>query len=162
MLLHQIDAGTRPLDLAAGSRGHREPLSARLAQVFDRLVHGAVLLDQGLHHIADRLKQPGILGRLPGWERENVVTAAGLRLGGDRQEVLVTLRRDVVDRDLDLFLRRPFFDDRSAGFVGAGHPVIPEADRELAGGVSTADIRCGDEGGGRKRSGLQCSSPGES
>ena len=52
---------------------------------------------------------------------------------------------DVVDRNLDLLLGGPFVDEIGRGLVGAGHPVVPEADRELAGGVSAADIGRGDQ-----------------
>ena len=71
--------------------------------------------------------------RPPGRHGEDVVAGLGLRLGGDGQQQLVALRGDEVDRDFDLFLLRPFLDERFRRLVRAGHPVIPEADRELAG-----------------------------
>ncbi len=80
---------------------------------------------------------------------------AGLRLAfcGDRQQDLVVLTCDVVDRNLDLFFRSPLIDQVGGGLVGAGNPVIPETHRELAGGVSAANIGRGDQrrrgGGGR-------------
>ena len=67
---------------------------------------------------------------------------AGFRLGlgGDGQQVLVALARDVVDGNLDLFLFRPFIDEIGAGLVGTGHPVVPESHGKLAGGVRAADV----------------------
>ena len=147
------------LPVVAGTASHWPPARPRYSTVW--LTAPFCLINDSITSLTGS-RQPGMIRRPPGRERQDVVTAARLRLGGDRQELLVALRRDVVDRDLDLFLRRPFLDERGAGVVGARHPVIPEADRELAGGVSTADIWRGDEGGGGERSGLQCSSPGES
>src|SRR5205807_8292968 len=75
-----------------------------------------------------------------------------LRFGRYRQQELVALRGDVVDLDVDLLLRRPFLDQRLGCAVGARHPMVPKTDRELAGGMRTADMRHGDQGrGGRSR-----------
>jgi hypothetical protein len=65
----------------------------------------------------------------PGRHRENIVTRFRLRFCGNRQQVLVALARDVVDRDLDLFLLGPLIDQIGRGLVGAGHPMIPETNR---------------------------------
>ena len=61
-----------------------------------------------LHDVVDRLEVAGMLLRPPGRQREDVVAGLGLRLGGDGQQVLVALRGDVVDLDLDLLLGGPF------------------------------------------------------
>ena len=46
MLLHQVDAGARPLHLAATRCRHRQPVAVGFAEVFDRGIDGTVLLDQ--------------------------------------------------------------------------------------------------------------------
>src|SRR5262249_58156193 len=71
----------------------------------------------------------------------NVMTRSRLRLGGDGQQVLVALPGDVIDRDLDLLLGRPFLAQRARGLVGARHPMVPEADREPAGSVGAVHMR---------------------
>ena len=71
----------------------------------------------------------------------------GLALGRGRQQKLVALRGDVVDLDIDLLIGGPLLDDRLRRLIGAGHPMIPETDRQLAGGVRAADIGCCQECG---------------
>src|SRR5581483_6680378 len=87
---------------------------------------------------------------------EDVVTRARLRLCRDGDQVLHPLRRDVVDRDVDLLFGGPLFDESLAGVVAARDPVIPEADREPPGCVGAADIRRGDECRGSKCGSFQC------
>ena len=67
--------------------------------------------------------------------------------GGGRQQQLVALRGDEVDLDLDLFLLAPLLDQLFGRAVGVRHPVIPEADRQLARRIGAAHERCGDRGG---------------
>ena len=64
----------------------------------------------------------------------------GLGFGGNRQQVLVALARDVVDRYLDLFFGGPLIDQVRRGLVGARNPVIPEAHRQFAGGMRAPNI----------------------
>src|SRR6185437_4185614 len=45
VFFHQVDARARPLDLAADGSGNREPLATGLAEIFDRTVGLAILLD---------------------------------------------------------------------------------------------------------------------
>jgi hypothetical protein len=80
------------------------PVALDLAQILDGAVDLAVLLDEVVHHIVDRLQLVGVCLRLPGRERQDVVARLGLRLRGDGDEVLVALRGDVVDLNLDLLL----------------------------------------------------------
>ena len=127
----QVDARARPLDLAADAGRHGEPVAVGAGEVLDRRVDGAVLLDELGHDVVDRLEAAGVVGGLPGREGEDVVARSRLRLGRDGQQVLVALRGDVVDRDLDLVLRAPFLAQRLGRVVGAGHPVVPEADASL-------------------------------
>ena len=148
VLLHQIDARARALDLAADGGRHRDPAAVRACEIFDRRIDLAVELDQLGHDVVDRLEMVGVRLRLPGREGEDVVPGSRLRFGGDGQQVLVALRGDVVDRDLDLVLLAPFLAQRLRGIVGAGHPMVPEADRQLAGGVGAAHIRHRDRRGG--------------
>ena len=146
VLLHQIDARAGALDLAADAGGNAEPFAACLAQIFRGAVDFAVLGDDRPHDVVDVFQLFGIGVGPPCRHRKDVVTGLCLRFGGDGQQVLVTLARDVVDRDLDLLLLGPFIDQIGGGLVGAGHPVVPETDREFAGGVGAAHIGRGDRG----------------
>ena len=137
------------LPTQAGTASHLPPA---LAEILHRAVDVAVLGDDRPHDVVHRLEQLGLGVRPPGRHREDVVAGLGLRFGGDGQQVLVALARDVVDRDLDLLLLGPLIDQIGRGLVGAGNPVIPETDRKLAGGVGAAHIGRGDQGGGRQRS----------
>ena len=130
------------LPMLAGTPSH---LPFGLAEVSDRVVYFAVLLDKGIHDVVHGLKQIGIGVWPPGVHRQNVMARFGLSFRGCGQDELVALARDVIDRNLDLFLRSPLIDEIGRGLVGAGHPVIPKAQRQLAGGVSTAHIGRGDE-----------------
>ena len=151
MLFHQVDARARPLDLAADRGRHRDPTALGLAEIFDRGIDRAILLDQRLHDVVYGFQVQRLVLWPPGRHGENVVAGFCLRFGGNSQQVLESLRRDVVDLHLDLLLGRPLLNERFGGLVGAGHPVVPEADRELAGGVRGAherrrDRRCGRRG----------------
>jgi len=76
--------------------------------------------------------------------RHDVVAGAGLRLGGRRELVFFTLRRDVVDVNFDFVFLAPLVAEFVEGFIGAGHPVIPAAECQLTCSVSASDIRSGD------------------
>ena len=143
VLLHEVDARARSLDLAADGRRHGEPGALVLAEILDGAVDRAILLDQRLHDVVDGLQVQRLVLRPPGRHGQDVVAGFRLRLGGDGQQVLEALRGDVVDLHLDLLLGRPFLNQGFRGLVGAGHPVVPEADRELAGGVGGAHERGG-------------------
>ena len=87
------------------------------------------------------------------WHVDDIVAALGLRLGSDRQQEFIPLAGDIVDRDVDLFLLGPLVDQGLGGVVGAGHPMIPQADGQLAGSAGRAhergcQTRCGGAGGG--------------
>ena len=81
--------------------------------------------------------------RPPGGHGQDVVAGFGLRFGRDRQEVLVALRGNEVDRYFDPLLGRPFVDDRGGRRIGTGHPVVPQAERQLARGMGAAHMRRG-------------------
>jgi hypothetical protein len=127
--------------------GTAEPLAADLAEILDGAVHRAVLLDQRLDNVVHRHELVGVARRQPGREGQHIVTGLGLRFGGGREQQLVALRRDVVDRDFDLLLVGPFLDQRLAGLVGAGNPVVPQTEREFAGGIGAANKGCRDHCG---------------
>jgi len=101
VLLEELEAHARRLDLGAGDGGYRDPLAAGLAQEFGRGRHLAVGLDQRIHHVVERLELLRVRERVPGGMRQDVVAGARLRLGGDGQHVLVALGGDVVDLDVD-------------------------------------------------------------
>src|SRR5229473_2917379 len=136
---------SRALDLAAETGGNAEPVAVGLAEIFDRVVNLAVLLDDRGHDVVDGLEQFGIGVRQPSRHGQNIVAGLGLRFGGDGHEEFVALARDVVDPNLDLCLFSPFIDEISQGLVSAGDPVIPETYRQFAGRVSAAHVRRGDE-----------------
>ena len=120
MLLHEIDARAGSLDLAADGRRHGEPLAIDLAEILDGTVHGTVLLDQRLDDVVHRHELVGVARRQPGREGQHVVAGLGLRFGGGREQELVALRRDVVDRDFDLLLVGPFLDQASLVLLAPG------------------------------------------
>jgi hypothetical protein len=103
-----------------------------LAEIFVAGAGRAILGDQLLHQVVDRLEVRRLRGGVPGRHAEDVVAGARLLLGRTRQHQLVALRGDEVDRDLDLLLVRPFAAELGQGVVGARHPMVPEADGELA------------------------------
>ena len=152
MLFHQVDARARPLDLAADRGRHRDPTALGLAEIFDRGIDRAVLLDQRLHDVVDRFELVGMVRRQPSGKGEDVVAGLGLGFGGDRQQKLLSLGRNVVDQNLDLFLGRPLLDQRLRRVVGARHPMVPKADREPAGRMRAPDVRhCNQRRRGRRR-----------
>jgi hypothetical protein len=116
------------LPAVAGTASHLPPGTA---EILDRAVDRAVLLDQVLHDVVDRLEQLRVLGRQPGRDSARMswpdFAWASAAIG---EQVLVALRGDVVDLDLDLLLGRPLLDQVGRGLVGVRNPVVPEADRQ--------------------------------
>ena len=148
MLLQQVDAGAGTLDLATDGGGNAQPFVPGLAEIFHGAVDGAVLLDQWFHDVVHGLKQFCLGMRPPCRHRKDIVTGFRLAFGGNGQLNLVALAGDVIDRNLDLLLFGPLIDQIGTGLVGAGDPVVPEADGEFAGGVSAANIGRRDQRGG--------------
>ena len=144
-VLQVVDARARPLDLAADGGRHGEPFAVDLAEILDRGVDGAVLLDQRLHDVVDRHQLIGIARRQEGVLGENVVTRLRLRFRGRGQQQLVALRGDEVDLDVDFFLFGPFLDQRFGRSVGVGHPMVPEAHGQFTRGIGAANKRRGDK-----------------
>ena len=120
------------MELAADRGWHGNPVALGFTKILDRRIHGAVLLDQRLHDVVDRLEIAGIVGRQPACQVHDVVAHPGLCLGGDRHQELTADVVDIVDLDLDLFPGRPFLDQRFACGVGTGHKVVPNGERQPA------------------------------
>ena len=99
------------LPTQAGTPSH---LSPALPRYLHRAVDFAVLLDERLHDVVDGLELFGMRMGPPCRHREDVVAGLRLRFGGDGQQDLVALARDVVDRNLDLLLGGPFIDEIGA------------------------------------------------
>ena len=68
----------------------------------------------------------------------DVVAGAGLGFGGCGQLVLFALRGDVVDLDLTIILGAPFVAKFGERIVRAGHPMVPDAERQRTGGAGGA------------------------
>ena len=101
----------------------------------------SVHLDQGIDQIVNRLEQAGIGARLPVADPEDVVAGSRLRLGRGGQSELVAARSDKVDRQIDLFLVRPFLAQLAERLIRTRDPVIPIADAQLSGRIRAADKR---------------------
>ena len=133
VLLEQVDARAGPLIWLPGVAGIGDPAGrrpcrgTRSAARPRRSSRSAVFITS-----STRLELLRLVGGLPARQREHVVARLRLRFGGDRDQVLLALRRDVVDLELDLLLGRPLLAHLREHVVGAGHPVIPETDFELA------------------------------
>src|SRR5262249_26456630 len=108
VLLHQVDARARSLDLVADRRGHRKPTAFRSTEISHDVVHRTILLDELGHDVVDRLKATRVSVWQPTRHVQDVVARPGLRLGRDGYQRLVAGK--TVDLDLDLFLRRPLLD----------------------------------------------------
>ena len=148
VLLEEIEPRARRLHLRAGNCRHGDPFAAGLAQELGSRRHLAVLLDERVHHVVERLELARVGEAVPGGVRQDVVTGARLRLRHDRPHVLVALAGDVVDLDVDLLLLAPVLAELGQRVVRPRDPVVPEAERERAGGMRGADVRKADRRGG--------------
>src|SRR5208283_5173175 len=106
-----------------------------------------ILLNQAVNDVVEWLKHRLVYPDVPVAMRHNVVASAGLRFGGSGELVLLALRGDEVDMNVDFVLRAPLVAELDQRFVSAGHPVVPNAQGERAGSVSTAHVRCRDNSG---------------
>ena len=68
------------------------------------------------------------------------MASAGLRLGGRRQLVLLALRGDEIDPHLNIVFCSPLIAERRKRLVGAGYPMIPNAERETSCGIAVLDV----------------------
>ena len=138
-LFHQIDARAGRRQRAAIGGRHRDPMPVLLPEIFGAGIDRPVLLDELGHDIVDRFEVRGMARRVPRRQLHDVVPGPGLRLGGGGQQILVAVRGDEIDRDVDLFLVGPFAAELFQGAVSARHPMIPEPDRQPSRGMRPMD-----------------------
>src|SRR6202035_5577373 len=95
---------------------------------------------------------------VPGAQAHHVVTSLRLAFRHQGQEVLVAVRGDQVDVEVDLFFCCPFGANLFQFLGRAGNPMVPYAKGELAGGVGAVHEgsreRC-------RRRGLQYRAPSQ-
>jgi len=151
MLFEQIDAAAGRQCQTADRGGHRNPVALHLAEIFVACADGAVLLDQRLHQIIDRLEAFGLGCGIPGGHSQNVVPGMRLLLGRAGQHQLVTLRGDEVDGHLDLLSIRPFMAELGQRVVGARDPMVPEPDGQLTRRMGTTHKGRSEGGRGQRR-----------
>src|SRR5215831_10581073 len=153
VFLVEVEARLTRLDLAADRGWYATPCAFDLGQIFGDRADRAILLYELIDHVVEWFEQARMDLNIPVAVRHDVMACAGLRFGRSRQFVLLSLRRDVIDMDVDFVLVAPFLADLIKGLIGTGHPVIPTTQGERAGSVNAADIGCGNdrcrtEGGG--------------
>ena len=162
IFFEMVDPGAGRQGGAADRGRHSDPMALLLGHRGDALGNLAVCLDQLAHDVVERCERVGLRRAGPSEEGQHVVPGPGLRLGRAGQQQLVALRGDVVDRDVDLFLRAPLLAQFRQGVVGAGHPMVPEAEAQAAGGIGAVHERRGQRGaGGRRGGGLQYRAAGK-
>ena len=105
------------LPTQAGTPCH---FAVQLAEILGRAVDFAVLGDDRPHDVVDGFELFRVGVGPPRRDRHDVVTGLRLPFGGDGQQVLVTLARDVVDGDLDLRLLGPLIDQIGRGSLAPG------------------------------------------
>ena len=127
MLLHQVKTHASGLQLRAGNRGDRHPSACRLAQIFCRRGHGAILLSQVAHHIIHRLKHALVVARLPGGEGHQIIAGTRLRLGIDGQQDLVAVGCYGIHLHVNAIGLAPFGAKLAHDYIAIGHPMVPEA-----------------------------------
>ncbi len=149
--LIEIEARAARLHLAADRGRDAAPRAFDLGEIFGDRADRAVLFDQRIDDVVERFEHLGVDADVPVAMRHDVVAGAGLGFGGGGQFVLFALRGDVVDLHFAIVLGAPFVAERGERLVGAGHPMVPYAERQRAGGVGASDIRRGDSGGGAER-----------
>jgi hypothetical protein len=140
VLLVQVEARAAWLDLASDGGRHAAPRALDLREIFGDRTDRAVFLDQTVDQVVERLELVLVNADIPVPVRHDVVTGAGLRLGGRRQLVFLTLRGDEVDIDLALVLFAPLVAELDQRLVGAGYPMVPHAQGQRPGGVRATDI----------------------
>jgi hypothetical protein len=96
--------------------------------------------DEPLHHLVHWRQMVLVVVDVPTEERHHVVAGFGLGFGRGGQREFAARTGDKVSGDLDLVLLGPGVDLFLHDVVGAGHPVVPKADIQLAGGAGSADM----------------------
>ena len=140
LIAQHTDAAARPLHLGARTDRDRHPVALGIRQVFANVVGRSELVGEPLHHIVDRLQLIGVVQYIPGGEGERVVASVGLRLRGHGQQELV------VDGSYEVRLHVHLGPIRPGGhllfhyIVARRNPMVPEPDRNLAGGTRGPDM----------------------
>ena len=125
VLLVKVEARTAWLHLAADRRWHTKPHALALGEIFGDRADRAVRLNERGDDVVQWLELRLVDTDVPVAMRHDVVTGAGLRFGRGGELVLLALRGDVVDMDVDFVLVAPFLAELVESLVGAGHPVVP-------------------------------------
>jgi hypothetical protein len=151
ILLEQVDAADRRQGQSIRDRRHGDPMAVLLSEIFDGRARLAVFADQRRHQVIGRLPHFRLCRAVPARLTDDVVSGAGLPLGSAHQHQFVTLAGDEVDREFDFLLLGPFLAQFLKHIIGAGHPMVPYRDAQLARRVSTSRKRCsGQSCGGRR------------
>ena len=151
MLLVEVEARAAWFDLAADCGRDAAPGAFDLGQIFGDRADRAILLHQAVGDVVERLQHVLVNSDVPVAVGHDVVAGAGLGFGRRGQLVLFALRGDVVDLDLAIVLGTPFVAELGERVVGAGYPMVPDAERERAGGVTVFDIGRGNGRDGTER-----------
>jgi hypothetical protein len=112
-----------------------------LAEIGGAVADRTVLLDQGRHQIVGRFEAVGVARCIPSGETLNVVAGFRLRLGRNGQQILVAVRGDEIELEIDFLLLGPFLAELAQRLVGPGDPVVPEPDGQFPGGIGAAHKR---------------------
>ena len=154
MLLVEVEARLARLDLTTDGRRYAAPGPVDLGKILGDRADRPVLLDQCADDIVEWLQHALVNLNVPIAMGHDVVAGAGLGFGGGGQLVLLALGGDVVDMNLHLVLLAPFVAELGQRVVGAGYPMVPAAQGQLAGGVCAPHV-----GRGQHRGRAECRSP---
>ena len=133
--LEDVDASDRGQGQRVGDCRRGDPVAVLLADIGHRCGGRAVTLDQLGPDVVGVFELGGMGRPVPARQGDHVVTGLRLRLGRRCDHQLVALAGDVVDLDLDLFLRPPLVAQLGHRVVGAGNPMVPESHRHAARGI---------------------------
>src|SRR5262249_1392391 len=139
--------------LAADRMWNTPPYAIYLSEILGRRTDRAILLDELIDHIVDRLEHLLMHLNVPVAMRHDVVTSAPPPFGAPAP--LLPLRGNIVDTYFDLVLLAPFVAELGERIIRAGHPVIPAAECQFTGCVTTPNVWRGDCGDGAERCGLK-------
>jgi hypothetical protein len=130
-LIEMVGPGAWGLPRGLDTSRHRDPAAFLSADIFGAEQQLAVLFDQPGYQLVDRLEVIRLGGHVQIRHLQDVVARSGLRLGGGGQSELVTLAGNEVDGQIDFFPVGPLAAEFGERLIGAGNPVVPEANREV-------------------------------
>ncbi len=159
MLLIEIEARAARFHLAADGGRYAAPGAFDLGEIFGHRADRAVLFDQAVHDIVERLEHVLVDADVPVAMRHDVVAGAGLGFGGRGQFVFFALRGDEIDLHFAIVLGAPFVAQLDQRVIGAGNPMVPHAERQRSGGETVFDVRGGKGGYGTERCALEEAAP---